>query len=103
MLDFSDPRSPVGDANPLPPGALLADGKYRVIRRLGAGAFGQVYLAVHQSLGVERALKVLARSGPNVGSADFTRFRERFRLEAQLGARLNHPSVHPYLLQVHDF
>ena len=40
------------DQSLLPPGALLQNGKYRIERLLGQGAFGQVYLATHQVLGV---------------------------------------------------
>ena len=36
-------------------------GDYKVIRELGRGAMGVVYLAVHPSLGREMALKVMAR------------------------------------------
>ena len=44
-------------------------GQYRVIRRLGAGAMGEVWLAEHELLQVRRAIKMLpARLA---GSDDF--------------------------------
>ena len=85
------------------PGTTLLGGKYRVERLLGQGAFGQVYLATHLALKVQRALKILRRGSPNLGSTEFIQYRGRFELEAQLGAQLNSPSPNPHLLQVFEF
>jgi formylglycine-generating enzyme required for sulfatase activity len=82
-------------------GDVLLD-KYRIERLLGQGAFGEVYLVTHLALGVPRAIKILRRDAPGVGNGDYQDVESRFRLEAQLGARLNSPSPHPHLLQVHD-
>ncbi len=73
--------------------------KYRVQRLLGRGAFAEVYLAEHLQLNAPRALKVLRKDAPGLGSSEYQGYRERFQLEAQLGARLNHAN----LVQVHDF
>lgn len=72
--------------------------KYRVEELIGRGAFAEVYRATHVDLNVPRALKVLRRDSPGVGSSLFDDYEQRFRLEVQLGARLNHPNV----IQVHD-
>jgi formylglycine-generating enzyme required for sulfatase activity len=78
--------------------------KYRVERLVGEGAFGAVYLVMHQRLNVKRAIKVLHHGPPGVGSAPhagstlFGEARQRFLLESQLGARLNHP----HIIQVHE-
>jgi serine/threonine protein kinase len=66
---------------------------YRIERLLGEGAFAQVYLATHLQLNARRAIKVLRRAAPGVGSTEFKDYRQRFRMEAQLGAQIDHPHV----------
>jgi len=83
------------------PGDILLN-KYRIDALIGRGAFGEVYRATHLDLNIARALKVLRRDAPGVGSSLFDEFEQRFRLEVQLGARLNHPNViHVYDVE-HD-
>lgn len=74
-------------------GQRLLGGKYVLQARLGQGAFAQVWLATHTQLNAPRALKALHRDAPGVGSTAFHDHRLRFRLEAQLGARIEHPHV----------
>ncbi|AWF82717.1 hypothetical protein BTJ40_18925 [Microbulbifer sp. A4B17] len=62
-------------------------GRYRVERTLGAGGMGVVYLAEDIKLGRKVAIKQL-RSDMTGNSAE-----ARFRSEAQLLARLNHPNI----------
>jgi len=64
------------------------DGKYQLIRELGRGGMGTVYLATH--LGTERpvALKIIA---PQYMKRP--EFVERFRREARAAGRLRHPNV----------
>lgn len=83
----------------LQPSQTILNGKYRIERLLGRGAFGEVYLATHRLLNAPVAIKVLRHDAPGVGSTEFGRFRERFLQEAQLGKRLNHPNV----VRVDDF
>jgi serine/threonine-protein kinase len=75
----------------------LADGttfaEYTIIRRLGVGGMGEVYLAKHPRLSRQDALKILL---PEV-SAD-AEYRERFHREADIAASL----WHPHILEVHD-
>ncbi|MGW0037978.1 protein kinase domain-containing protein [Gordonia sp. NPDC003376] len=70
----------------------LVDGQlfagYRIIRKLGAGGMGEVYLAAHPRLPRQDALKVLSASM----SAD-ENFRRRFIREADLAAGLDHPHI----------
>jgi len=66
-------------------GTLLA-GRYRVIRRLGAGGTAAVFLCEDERLGREVAVKRLHADSPE----DMTR---RLRREARLGASLNHPGL----------
>lgn len=68
--------------------------KYEVIRSLGEGASGTVYLVKHRDLGVQYALKLL-----NSGNLNHERFIERFRREAELLLKFSHPGV----TQVRDF
>src|SRR5881398_2927353 len=64
------------------------DGRYRVIRKLGAGGMADVYLAEDQELGRRVAIKVL-----NDRHAQDEQFVERFRREAKNAAGLSHPNI----------
>ena len=68
-------------------GQVIA-GRYRVLRRLGAGGMADVYLAEDSTLGRRVAVKVLLNR--YAGDAQFV---ERFRREAQAAARINHPNI----------
>jgi hypothetical protein len=63
--------------------------QYRIERPLGRGGMGAVYLAHELALDRPVAIKVLPPEG------DATERRERFRREARLAARLNHPNIVP--------
>lgn len=66
----------------------MIDGRYRIVRKLGAGGMADVYLAQDEVLGRRVAIKVLL---PRF--ADDEQFVERFRREAQAAAGLNHPNI----------
>ncbi|MCX7020606.1 MAG: protein kinase, partial [Candidatus Sumerlaeota bacterium] len=68
-------------------------GKYRILRMLGEGGMGTVYLAEHEFLGVRRAVKVLL---PELAVQPGA--RQRFIDEARILVRLAHPNI----VQVHD-
>lgn len=78
------------------PGDVI--GRCRVIRELGRGGVGTVYLATHQTLQIEVALKVLS---PSL-SMDNPALAERFIREAQLAARIRHPNVIAVMDAAHD-
>lgn len=64
------------------PGLLLA-GRYRIVRKLGAGAMGKVFLAKDAKLdGMEVALKFLSNGRD-----------EAFKAEAKTAMRLAHPHI----------
>jgi beta-lactam-binding protein with PASTA domain/predicted Ser/Thr protein kinase len=64
------------------------DGRYRIIRKLGAGGMANVYLAEDQELGRSVAIKIL----DDRHAADDS-FIERFRREAKNAAGLSHPNI----------
>lgn len=63
-------------------------GDFRILRELGRGGMGVVYEALHVPLARRVALKVL----PLVNSFDSLRL-QRFKIEAQAAARLQHPNI----------
>ena len=76
---------------PLAVGATFAG--YTIVRLLGSGAMGEVYLARHPRLPREDALKVLRAE-----VSAHPDYRERFIREAELAAKLWHPNI----VAVHD-
>ena len=76
----------MGTEQPFEPGATIGD--YRLVRLLGRGGMGEVYLARDQKLGRRVAIKVVRRE--RVGAVDAV---ERFLREARSTAALNHPNI----------
>jgi serine/threonine-protein kinase len=66
---------------------------YRILRVLGAGAMGTVYLVAHPRMPREDALKVL----PGDLTTD-PEFRARFVGEGEIAAGLSHP----HIVRIHD-
>jgi serine/threonine protein kinase len=75
-------------------GGSLADGRYTLERRLGAGGMAAVWLARDERLGRHVAIKAL--SDTLAGEEGYVR---RFRREARVAAGLSHPN----LVRVFDF
>src|SRR5918994_979701 len=71
----------------------VLDKRYDVIRPLGSGGMGEVYLARDRVLGRDVALKVLRKQ-----YAGDDEFAERFKREAMSAASLSHPNI----IQVYD-
>ena len=67
-------------------------GEYRIIKELGKGGMGVVYLAEHMKLKQKYALKVLPEE-----LSQNQAFIERFHIEARVMAQLKHPNI----VQVH--
>ena len=76
---------------PLTPGQTFAG--YTILRLLGTGGMGEVYLAEHPRLPRQEAVKILRK---DVSADD--EFRVRFNREADMVARLFHPNI----VGIHD-
>ncbi|MGO9318782.1 MAG: TonB family protein [Terracidiphilus sp.] len=75
------------DSRELEPGTVIR-GKYRIVRQLGRGGMGTVYLAEHILLNRQRALKFISSE-----LSQDAAFLRRFRREAQAAIELRHPNV----------
>jgi predicted Ser/Thr protein kinase len=75
-------------ANSLRPGDTIAD--FRVVRQLGRGGMGVVYLVDDQRLGRQAALKLIA---PHLASDP--EFQRRFEAEARHAAAIEHTNAVP--------
>ena len=76
---------------PLAEGQVIAG--YKILRSLGAGGMGEVYLAQHPRLPRRDALKVLSAA-----VCAESEYRQRFNREADIAATL----WHPHIVEVHD-
>ena len=93
LHDAHDPHR-ASSASSLLPGADDASprrlGDYRLVREIGIGGMGRVYLAEQESLGRIVAVKVLDAHALRDPHA-----RLRFRREAEITAALDHPNIVP--------
>lgn len=64
-------------------------GEYRILRRLGQGGMGKVFLAVHEPTGERVALKVL----PPKKAVEEEQALARFLRETDLSRRVTHPNL----------
>ncbi len=86
--------APMSNQNVDPHIGSLVAGRYRIIKPLGEGGMGQVYLAEHEAIEKKVALKVLR--------PEYSRKEDiitRFQQEAISASRIKHPNV----LDVFDF
>ena len=72
----------------------VVDGRFELVRVLGAGAMGKIYLARQLSLDLMRAVKIIGGIADQDGSAE-----RRFRREALAMSRLQHDKI----TQIIDF
>ena len=86
VVPTEDDAAVAADARRLQPGTRL--GRFDIVRELGHGGMGVVYLAHATHLGCDVALKAL----PPEASKDPLN-RDRFTLEARAAAKINHPGV----------
>lgn len=78
-------RSQSGSADLV--GSIIAE-RYHVMKKLGEGGMGQVYLAEHVKMGRKSAVKVM-----NPGMVNDADAISRFNREAANASRINHPNV----------
>ncbi|HWP37604.1 MAG TPA: serine/threonine-protein kinase, partial [Gemmatimonadales bacterium] len=83
--DGSTLRSAGGAADLI--GSVVAD-RYHILKKLGEGGMGAVYLGEHVKMGRKSAIKVMSQSMANDPDAI-----ARFNREAANAARINHPNV----------
>jgi len=79
-------KRPDNHRNEIVPGTII--NHYRIIKKIGVGGMGEVYLADDIKLNRNAALKFL----PSKYSSD-TELVARFKREAQAAAALNHPNI----------
>ncbi len=79
-------------SNPTPEPTEIA-GRYQVVKKLGAGAFGTVYKAKDKILGRMVAIKTIRLEGLAAAGASLEELVERFKREAQVSAQLKHPNI----------
>ncbi|HMJ26493.1 MAG TPA: serine/threonine-protein kinase, partial [Pyrinomonadaceae bacterium] len=72
-------------ANEIPPGTMI--GPYRVVREIGRGGMGAVYLASREGFNQQVALKIIKRG------MDTDAIVRRFVRERDVLASLNHPNI----------
>jgi serine/threonine-protein kinase len=80
-------------------GQVIA-GKYEIVRRIGRGSMGEVWVAMHQTLRQEVAIKLLSTSPRIAEVEDSWTAASRFRFEARIAAQLSRRTKH--IVQVTD-
>jgi serine/threonine protein kinase len=83
---LSDQRAPVPEPTEIA-------GRYQVIKKLGAGAFGTVYKAKDKILGRMVAIKTIRLEGLAAAGTSLDELVDRFKREAQVSAQLKHPNI----------
>ncbi len=78
---------------PQPPEPEELAGRYQIVSKLGAGAFGTVHKAKDKILGRMIAVKTIRFDGLAASGEGRNELMARFRREAQVSAQLRHPNV----------
>jgi len=98
--DQIPPGVPVGDddamvvrTDPDQPPIILFDGRYRIERVIGQGAFGRVFLAFDTRLRRNIAVKELLTARTGTDAATYERYLDRFQREARAAGVVQHPNI----------
>ena len=75
-------------------GGHVISGKYQLVRLLGRGSMGEVWIAHHKTLGEDVAIKLLASAHAASEIESYPTAAARFRFEAQVAARLSRKTRH---------
>ena len=86
-------------SNPAAPEPTEIAGRYRIVQKLGAGAFGTVYKAKDARLDRMVAIKTIRLEGLAASQAGLKEMLDRFDREARTAAGLKHPGI----VTIHDF
>lgn len=97
--ETGDPAKPAGAATdgrrsglkPLTEGTML-NNRYRIVRKIGGGGMGAVYLALDQNLGgIERAVKEMVQS--SIEEEQQLKAIDDFKRESLILSALDHPAI----------
>ena len=83
----------MSQSHPAAPEPTEIAGRYEVVRKLGAGAFGTVYKARDKMLKRMVAIKTIRLEGLAASTASLQEMLDRFQREAEVAARLKHPNI----------
>jgi serine/threonine-protein kinase len=89
----------VSESKPAAPEPRDIGGRYQVVQKLGAGAFGTVYKAKDKTLGRMVAIKTIRLEGLAASVASLDDLLKRFEREAKQTAQLKHPNI----VTIYDF
>ena len=84
----------MSSTKPATPEPTEIAGRYQVVQKLGAGAFGTVYKASDTRLrGRMVAIKTIRLEGLAASTSSLDDLLKRFKLEADIAANLKHPNI----------
>ncbi len=83
----------MSESKPAAPLPSEIAGRYQIIQKLGAGAFGTVFKAKDTTLGRMVAIKTIRLEGLAASVASLDELLVRFKREATVSAQLKHPNI----------